>query len=210
MVLEILRIFGISSSWLLPRRRTSIFQHKLKYMSLIWLILFHAKFNSLSVLLTHERDGVLTRLFREMFKYCNLFNSLKARSCVSTISFFDNSNLCKENHVVNWRQHWWICDFTASISEQIIVTADLVSEQLLTSLLSNVVILAGYYVKWDKQRNCGPGDAVITLIMPALSWLVAPGFVALTTNGAISGNLFGVMVVLGFQWSSDWLMCSCG
>ena len=27
----------------------------------------------------------------------------------------------------------------------------------------------------DKQRNWGPGDAVITLVMPALLWLVAPG-----------------------------------
>ena len=33
----------------------------------------------------------------------------------------------------------------------------------------------------DKQCNSGPGDAVITLVMPALMWLVAPGVVALKT-----------------------------
>ena len=61
----------------------------------------------------------------------------------------------------------------------------------------------------DKQLDWGPGDAVITLVMPALLWLVAPGVVALTTYGVISGGVVGVVVALRIQWPIDLLMCGC-
>ena len=62
----------------------------------------------------------------------------------------------------------------------------------------------------DKQCNWGPGDTVKTLLMPALLWLVAPGVVALTTYGVISGGVVGVVVALSFQWPNDSLMSGCG
>ena len=49
---------------------------------------------------------------------------------------------------------------------------------------------------------------MITLVMPALSWLVAPGVVALTTYGAISSGVVGVVVALSVQWPSDSSICS--
>ena len=47
--------------------------------------------------------------------------------------------------------------------------------------------------------HIGPGDAVTILMMPALLWLVAPGVVALTTYGVISGGVVGVVAARGFQ-----------
>ena len=51
---------------------------------------------------------------------------------------------------------------------------------------------------------------MIILVMPSLLWLVAPGVVALTTYGVISGGVVGVVVALSFQWPSDSLMCGYG
>ena len=62
----------------------------------------------------------------------------------------------------------------------------------------------------DKQCNSGPGDAVITLVMPTRLWLVAPGVVAMSTYGVISGGVVGVVVALRIQWPIDLLMCGCG
>ena len=39
----------------------------------------------------------------------------------------------------------------------------------------------------------------MTLVMPALLWLVAPGVVALTTYGVISGGVVGGVVALRIQ-----------
>ena len=44
---------------------------------------------------------------------------------------------------------------------------------------------------------------MITLMMPALLWLVAPGVVALTTYGVTSSGVVGVVVALSVQWPSD-------
>ena len=41
---------------------------------------------------------------------------------------------------------------------------------------------------------------MITLVMPALLWLVAPVVVTLTTYGVIGGGMVGVVAARGFQW----------
>ena len=51
--------------------------------------------------------------------------------------------------------------------------------------------LRDYMDLLDKERHWVPGDAVKTLVVPALSWLVALGVVALTTYGVISGGVVG-------------------
>ena len=56
----------------------------------------------------------------------------------------------------------------------------------------------------NKQCNWGPGDTVKTLLMPALLWLVAPGVVALTTYGVISGGVVGVGL-----WHGLFCVCNC-
>ena len=44
---------------------------------------------------------------------------------------------------------------------------------------------------------------MITLVMPALPWLVASGAVDLTAHGAISGGVVGVVVALSGRCPSD-------
>ena len=55
----------------------------------------------------------------------------------------------------------------------------------------------------DKQRHWLPGDAVITLVVPALLRLVASVAVDLTAHGAISGGVVGVVVALSGRCPSD-------
>ena len=45
---------------------------------------------------------------------------------------------------------------------------------------------------------------LITLVMLALSWLVAPGVVTSTAYSVISGGVAGVVVALSFQWPYHW------
>ena len=67
--------------------------------------------------------------------------------------------------------------------------------------------LCEYMDLLDKQRHWVPGDAVITLVVPAMSWLVASGAVALTAYGAISGGVVGVVGALSVRCLSDPWMC---
>ena len=63
--------------------------------------------------------------------------------------------------------------------------------------------LCEYMDLLDKQRHWVPGDAVITLVVPAMSWLVASGAVALTAYGAITGGVVGVVGALSVRCLSD-------